>query len=94
MRVQILVVEADGARHMQDVAAIPTEVPELVLTPWLPERRGNLFGDWAVTHVPTGRCANRAPMDLGTAHGFVKELKDIDWTLERQEIVKKLSGRR
>jgi len=91
MKVNVLIVDQNDKRHFLEMEGIATEVPELVLTPWLPNHEANRY---AVTHVPTGRCANRAPMDLGTAHGFVKEVKDIDWTLEREEIVKKLAGRR
>lgn len=92
MKTVDVLIEDEYGRRFIEMDGAPTEVPELVLTPWIPTGSGlDLF---AVTHVPTGRCCNRGPLTLASALGFVHEVRQINWASKREKIVEELASKK
>lgn len=83
MIVDVLIQDEQG-RRMIEVEGIPTPVPQLFLTPWMPvEDYPRAF---AITHVPTGRCVSRGPMPMANALKYVAEIAGaMDWGLPLHE---------
>jgi hypothetical protein len=81
MKVDILI-EDESGRRMVEVDGTETRTRNLVLTPWVFGKEKFSKLNYAVTHVPSGRCISRGPMSYVDAMKYSDEISDkINWSL-------------